>query len=97
MTTESHELALCIINDGDGSQCGYSYMERTLAAARGTEHARVTAGQWVDMAKRMVRWYEREFGGPDDEGRIFSATDILLAAIEVAEYYQEHVKEIDAA
>ena len=96
-TTESHELALCIINDGDGSQCGFSYNERCRFGERFTALTGVSctnAGLSVDMAKRAARWYVREFGAPDDMGKIFTARDILLAALEVADYYAEHVKEL---
>lgn len=85
MTDESHELALTIINDGDG------YDHRCRIARLGVAPA--IAIQFGHVARLGARKYLREF--PPSE--VFSAVDILLAAVELCEYYEQHIKEIDAA
>ena len=93
MTTESHELALCIINDGDGSFCNRSYNERLKCARKHDTPA--LARQWLYMATGAAKEYKNQFGAPGDH--IFTAEDTLLTALEVREYYLDHVQEIDAA
>lgn len=84
------ELLLVIVNDGKGDQCGYSYEDRLKVARRSPEPFQ-SAFDWTRMASSAVRWLEKR----DDraEPRRYSSRDILAAALEVAEYYAEHVAE----
>jgi hypothetical protein len=89
MTTGSHELALTIINDGDG------YTERKHLAEypqdRGAQ-VRYVAQQWLHVASDGAKAYDKAFGTPNTSS--FTVEDILLAAIELADYYAQHVKEL---
>ena len=97
-TVESHELALYIINSDTKA---LPYAERVnLARMSEKWRDRVPAHttlQWAGIAKRAATRYEREFGARDDVGKIFSAQDVLLAAAEVADYYERHVQEMEVA
>lgn len=88
MTTASHELALWVINTGEG------YGDR-CAAARQVTHPSYKAYRFKRFASDGASAYEREFGTPGEH--VFTAEDILLAAAELAEYYARHVAEADAA
>ncbi len=89
MTTASHELAITIINEGK------NYDDR-LKVARYVR-ATFAATCWTRIAVDGARAYEREFGALDDYGKVFTTEDILLCAVELAEYYAQHIKESDAA
>ncbi len=89
MTTESHELALALINENTDA---FSYKER-LGLARRSPWVNVSG--WAFMLQRYAKWYEGEYD--ERPGGVFSPVDVLLAAAEVAEYYAEHIKEVDAA
>jgi hypothetical protein len=89
-----HELALTIINDGAG------YARRCSLARQATakEHGRGAMAQlnaiaWVSVATDGARAYERQFGSYG--ASCFTAQDILAAAIELADYYAQHVAEMD--
>jgi hypothetical protein len=81
--TQGRELALTIINTGEG------YEDR-CAIARVTRMPRLQATNWLSVAHRGARRYEREFPGAK-----FSAVDILACAAELADYYAQHVAETD--
>jgi hypothetical protein len=87
MTIASHELALNEINEG-------KRYRRRCAAAR--HPASQQAATFADIARQAARDYERQFGAPDDFGRVFTAEDILLAAAELSDYYTRHNAENDA-
>ena len=93
MTTESHKLALSLINENTEA---FSYKARLELARRSPW---ITVSGWAFMlqryANRAEEWYEQKFD--ERPGGVFSPVDVLLAAAEVAEYYAEHVKEVDAA
>lgn len=86
MTTESHELALTEINNGDRYDIQCSAARMSPSAAAGTFHS---------IASAAAREYEHEFP-PSEGGRLLTAEDILLAAAELAEYYANHIRETDA-
>lgn len=88
MTTASHELALCLINENTDR---FPY-QRRVDAARKNRVGQLNS--FCLMADHFARHYEREYG---DGTELFTAEDILLAAAEVAEYYARHVAEMDAA
>lgn len=86
MSIASHELALYEINTGKRYQ-------RRCNTARYS--ASIAASCWVDIARQAARDYERDFGAPGDE--IFTASDLLECALELAAYYAEHVAEVETA
>ena len=55
----------------------------------------LTAHRWLDVAQAGAAAYERQFGSPD--ASCFSVEDILLAAVELAEYYERHIAESEVA
>ena len=79
------EIALCVKND-NASDYGSTYRQRC-------EWARLSARDqsrlWLQNARDCAHALERMESGP------FTATEILLAAAELAAYYAEHVKEMD--
>lgn len=93
MTTGSHELALTIINDGAGykkrCQIARDVLKRNTFGA--TSYA---AYRWFNVASAGAGAYERQFGSPN--ASCFTVEDILLAAVELAEYYATHISEIAA-
>jgi hypothetical protein len=82
MTIASHELALCVINTGEG------YPHRCETARLVSRHGR--AVEWARIANAGAYAYEREHGAG---GPIFTIEDVLACAAELAEYYERHVKE----
>jgi len=90
MTIGSHELALTIINDGEGyeKRCAIARHGRTSKSAG---RASFTAFRWYNVANEGAIKYERQFGTPTTAS-CFTAADILLAAAELAEYYDTHIK-----
>ena len=85
MTIASHELALYEINTGS------RYNRRCRIIGYPPRHA---AGCMLDIVNAAARDYQRDFGTPGTA--IFSATDLLECAVELLEYYAEHVAEIAA-
>ncbi len=83
-TQESRELAQYALHDGA------TYPQRLMVAR--SKYSPVIG--WAAYTSKMAKRYTREFGGPDDD--VFSTVDILLAAAELAAYYEDHVKELDA-
>lgn len=86
MTDKSNELALCIINDGS------SYEHRLHVARR---EQRLQPVPWVLVCTDAARKYAREFHTQSHWSTVFTPEDILLCAAELANYYAEHIKEID--
>ena len=80
------DTVLTVINDGEGSQCGYTYDQR-LAFGRLGDSSR---WRFREIARNYSRYrhqaYESRLLTPDEWKE---AGDLLLA------YYQEHVKEVD--
>lgn len=76
-------IAQVVINDGQGVDCGYSY-ETRLKFAR--QNNLVSSSRWNTMCKNVALKY----------GYIDCVPmDVLKASIEVYEYYQNHIKEVD--
>ena len=91
MTIGSHELALTIINDGEGYQhrkaIGESVTKRFTAL-----NVHAAARDWVAITLAGARHYEKQFGdGPGTS--CFTVGNILEAAVELAEYYERHAQE----
>lgn len=93
MSVESHELALTIINDGKG-EFGSSYQER-LATEK--KHKLVKSRAWLNVAEKAARKYVGKFCENETKWwTVFSNADVLSCAGELAEYYSEHLKEINS-
>lgn len=76
-------LFLVVQNDGDGSQCGESYKARCRFAILKDGHST----RWLQMARSANQWLRlRDY-------ETASAIEELKAAAEIAEYYEQHVKE----
>lgn len=82
MDTMNNNLSLTVINDGEGTQCGFSYKGRCAILSSGTEESRARA------ALQMVTWSNRWMikRGHDGEG----AAGMLVQAAKVLEYYADH-------
>jgi hypothetical protein len=78
------ELALCLINENTTQ---FSYDNRVAAGRIGSPSV------WQSMMQRYAKQYQGEWEITEP----FSASTILAAAAEVAEYYERHIAEIDAA
>ena len=88
----AHELALTIINEGKTYHLRVQRAEHALRdPSPGAQ--RVAAKAWLEFAYQGARQYERDFGDPEGKASCFTAQDILGAAIELADYYEQHVKE----
>ena len=90
---EAHELALTIINDGAGYPGRCELARKIRRTANNLTYQRIFAAEWLQVATRGAQIYERQFGSPN--ASVFSAADILGAALELAEYYAVHTDEID--
>lgn len=90
----AHELALTTINTSKGfnerADRGHTMLKDRSAAA-----ARVLAKGWLTDAIVGAVDYERQFGSPG--ASCFEVQDILGAAIELADYYEQRAREISAA
>ncbi len=83
MKTINDNLSLTVINDGDGSQCGYSYKLRLAAFAGTDEGYRATAA--LSMVRAANNWMvSRGYQGE-------TALVMLAQAYEVMDYYVEHL------
>lgn len=78
MTQKSDDLALCIINTGEG------YKDRCEAARR---PAHIACMNFFGITARAAVYSQNS-----DEP--LSAAEILDAAAQVAAYYAEHIKEL---
>lgn len=78
----SNKIAQVVINDGNGSDCGYSYETRLKFAK---QNSLANSSKWNTMSKNVALKY-----GYID----CTPIDVLKASIEVYEYYQEHIKEV---
>ena len=81
------EIVLTVTNDGNGSQCGFSYQQR-LEAARQGEPGRLT---FRYMARNYGRYAHRQFGAAHPTLQQTSA-----AGDELYAYYRELLAEIDS-
>ena len=76
------DITLSVINDGDGSQCGFSYDDRCDAIKRAD-----------DSVFRAACWQYGTRGRSALELPPASRDEILAAASAVRDYYIEHVAE----
>ena len=82
-TPESRELALCEINESS------RYKDHMQIAREDIIYpGSWTAYRWTAFASKKAAEYHKEF-----ETNIFSSRDILLAALELQEYYKERLAE----
>ena len=88
----AHELALAIINDGGGYERRCAIARRATAKENGRGgNAQTDALAWLSVALDGARKYERQFGSYG--ASCFTPSDILGAAIELCEYYAQHIAE----
>jgi hypothetical protein len=90
-STGAHELALTIINDGKGYPRRVKAGELILDPAYPRLMVRDMAREWLAIAQEGAKEYERQFGSAG--ASCFTVSDILGAAIELAEYYENHARE----
>ena len=88
----AHELALNIINDGKTYQRRKELGRLGLRSNLTGSTVRAHAQEWVTIARQGAFEYERAFGFLPN-GSCFTALDILGAALELAQYYEEHARE----
>lgn len=79
MTHKANDLALTIINTGEG------YADRCAAARR---TPRVAAYNFFGITSRAARHYDAQSDEP------LTAADMLDAASQVAAYYAQHITEL---
>jgi hypothetical protein len=94
--TETRELSLYIENNGD------LYRRQTIPIiknlqrkiAKGVYNPAKALILWKHLADSGARLYAKEFGGPGDKwSQMFSVADRKEVAKELADRYEEHVKE----
>ena len=78
-----NSLALIIINDGNGDQCGYSYQDRLRRDPDGSELA------WRAMVCAAEQWHRDHGGEPH------SIAYEQAAVEEVRAYYRRHLEELE--
>lgn len=83
----AHDLAQYIINTNSGAM---PYEERCEAARGGLG---LQVAKFSRIAHVGAARYSSEFS---EEDITFNAATVLLAAVELADYYGEHVAEMDA-
>jgi hypothetical protein len=84
------DLALTIINEGAGYDVRCK-IGRDGAFSREPVDQRYAAVSWTKIATDAARKYQLQFGEPGSV--CFTARDILTAAGELAEYYENHARE----
>ena len=90
---KAYELATIVINDGAGYPGRCELARKIRRTANNPTYQRIFAADWLQVATRGAQIYERQFGSPN--ASVFSAADILGAALELADYYAVHTDEID--
>lgn len=89
MDTINDNLSLTVINDGDGSQCGFSYQARCAIFKPSKLKLH---GVDAQAALRMVRQADSWMGSRGYQRE--NAATLLIQAAMVAEYYAEHVTQL---
>jgi len=93
MTTESRELSIWIINDGNLYRQQTTpiivYLKKKIK--KGTYDPQKALILWKHLADSGAKSYVKEFGGVWHE--MFSVADRKETAKELAEYYMEHLQE----
>lgn len=82
----AEHILLVVQNDGNGTQCGFTYQQRknVVLLEKGGR-----ASTWLLMATQTNQWLRLH--GYETA----SVVEELRAAIMIAEYYFKHVKECD--
>lgn len=80
-----HNLALMVINDGDGSQCGATYRYRCWNVGFPDP-----LPEFQRMCRKADAWCVKEC-----ECDPCTEEEIHAAAVEVCEYYRQHRAELD--
>ena len=75
------DLVNVIINDGNGSQCGYTYERRCAVACTSRQVI-----PWITMVGNTAAWYVSH-GQP--EFRDLRPSQILAAASDVADWHEQ--------
>ncbi|HEX3525098.1 MAG TPA: hypothetical protein VHT52_23790, partial [Stellaceae bacterium] len=91
--TMPSDLALTIINEGEGYSMRCEIGERALTRDHALHWS--AAAAWMAIALEGAKKYQRRFGEPGSV--CFTARDILTAAGELADYYENHAREARAA
>lgn len=95
-TTESHELALYTVNDGDIYRQTIQPIIKNLAQKihNGTYNADLAINAWLYAADAGAKKYTKEFGtrGPNGSFGVFTKADRIAAAREIGEQYDEEVQ-----
>ena len=81
----TNDVILCVINDGNGSQCGYSYDQRIELARR-----KYRLLEFRHMARNYIRYASQNYGTPHPH-----RTAWIEAGNYLQKYYEELVEEID--
>lgn len=84
-----NELALCLINENTER---FPYKKRCEMARWLCNYRWNAMRDWLRLLSHFARDYESRF-----EHEPFKPSEILSAAAEVADYYERHVAEMDAA
>ena len=95
-TTESHELALYTVNDGDIYRQTIQPIVKNLARKihNGTYDKDLAINAWLYAADAGAKKYTKEFGthGPNGSFGVFTKADRIAAAREIGEQYDEEVQ-----
>lgn len=95
-TTESHELALYTVNDGDIYRQTIQPIIKNLAQKihNGTYNADLAINAWLYAADAGAKKYTKEFGtrGPNGSFGVFTKADRIAAAREIGDQYDEEVQ-----
>ena len=79
-----NELALIVVNDGNGDQCGYSYRDRLEAARQPYRASREVS--YACMVCNVLDWMRQHEMEPGD-------ASVVEAIEELEAYYQQHLAE----
>ena len=75
---------MIVINDGSGSQCGYTYEQR-LDIAKRNNSFEIT--RYLFMARKAY------LSLVDKGQHLNDPRKLLVSALEIYDYYQQHIKE----
>lgn len=88
MTITANNLALMVINDGNGLQCGMTYKDRCELVTQ----RRNNPNKWVQLINCAELWLHQR--GETNHALV---SEKLAAAAQVAAYYENHIKELNNA
>jgi hypothetical protein len=84
-----NHITIVVVNDGNGSQCGYSY-ETRLKFAR--ENTLANASKWCTMAKNTAI----KLQPTNATDKQTNPRKVLESSIELYNYYQAHIKTLES-